>query len=200
MAFQFSGQHKFFLGVSDATPGPEGTPLETNATVDSAGDPEAGVASPVTVNTLWAAGDLQLYKNIRDLNEAGSNNTVNITTREEAELGISSEVIATTTRTLTTEILYQPANFTTGAATDLLYKALKLASINKTGIFVMDLDADPNDASIDGASGYGATYRVALSTAKPVEGVVTVTATFSGPTKGQELVWDKTAGVFKPLS
>lgn len=196
--FQFSGAHKFFVGIDSSDAGKPS--LSINATIQSDGTPEPNVSGPVTINTLVAAGDLSLYKNIRDVSESGSNNSVNITTRADAELGLSVEVIATTTKSMTTEILYKPNDHSDGSVQDLIYKQFLLASIQKKEIFMVDLDGDYTAAGVDGVIGFASNWTVALSSSKPVEGVVTATANLSSSSKGQYVIWNDSATEFRPLS
>lgn len=168
--FQFGSEHYYYFGV-DAT----GRPQAMN------GRPGDLPAPTHTYETFGPAGlDLWTeYGNIRDTSESNNNNTVNITTREDARQGNSIDVIATTSASVSLQVRYKPNAQGTTTPQDLIFAALLRASRFKKEIAAVDLDR-PIDQI--GAQGQVGNWIVAMSRSKPVEGVVVadVTLTLSG--------------------
>jgi len=157
--FQFGSEHYFYFAHN------AGVPLALN------GRPGDTPAPTNTYATFGPATDDRWdeYGNIRDTDESSNNNTVNITTREDARQGNSIEVIATTTQSMTLEIRYKPN--APGAVTpqDLIFLALLRCSRFKKEIAAVDLDRPINQI---GAQGQVGNWTVAMTRLKPVEGVV----------------------------
>ena len=118
--------------------------------------------------------DFVLMDNVRDVNESQNNNSVNITTRDDARQGLSINVIATTEAGLTFEVLYKPNNGAT--VQDESFLALLVAARTKKEIAAVDLDSSKTTL---GAQGQAGNWNVAMSRSKPVEGVVTATVTMN---------------------
>lgn len=182
-SFQFGSEHRLILGA-DAT----GLPQTISASIDTAG---ATVGAGSSINDLLTADptDFQVYDNIRDLNEAGNNQTVDITTRGIARQGLAAEVVATITDQKTFEILYRTRvnNTTVG---DPLFEALLRAEKTKSEIFAIDIDGPPNQL---GAAGQAGSYIASQTRSKAVSGAVLVSVTLSLANYGQWLIVDTAA-------
>lgn len=187
--FQFGSEHYLYIAHNS------GVPVALNGRPGDSGPP---------TNTYETFGPSGLdywdeYPNVMDLNEANNNNTVNITTRDEARQGLSSEVIATTTGSMSFQIRYKPN--TSGATTpqDAIFRALLRASRFKLEIAAVDLDRAITQT---GAQGQVGNWVVAMSRSKPVEGVVTAQVDFNLSSFGDWIIADDTSGgdAFTPLA
>lgn len=172
--FQFGYEHYLYLGIQKDTndafnpkalnsrPGDASPDIHYNGGAFSLGT--SGVAS----TGLWLE-----YANVRTVNVGGNSNSVDITTRDEARSGFSSEVDATTTGEMTFEARYKPTD-ASGAPVDLIYEALLKAWLTKKEIAAIDLDKPLGQA---GAQGLVANWTVTFGQQKEVQGVVITNVT-----------------------
>lgn len=164
--YQFGYQHRLYLAYSLSGGRAEPQSLNTRPS-DTTPD--------VTFNTaFWS-----LFDGVRDVEVGGTANTVDITTRDEARTGFSSEIDVTTSGTMTTEIRYRPTldNVSTFGTdkTGLGYEALLKTWRRRTTIAAMDLDKEITEV---GAQGLVANWGVTFTNRKEVQGVVIATVTF----------------------
>ena len=187
--FQFGSEHYLYVAHDG------GVPKAMN------GRPGDSPAPTQTYETFGPAGldYWKQYGNVRDLSESANNNTVNITTREDARQGLSIEVITTTTASMSFEIRYKPN--ASGATTpqDQIFLAILRASRFKQEIAAVDLDR-PIDQI--GAQGQVGNWTVAMARSKPVEGVVVAQVDFNLSSLGDWIIADDASGgnAFTPLA
>lgn len=156
--FQFGYEHYLYLAVDLSTP--------TNP-VPKAITARPPVAPPTTLihfnNAPW-----QEYANVRTVTVGGSANSVDITTRDEARSGFSSEVDVTTSGEMTFEVRYKRRT-DAGAIQDPIFEALLKAWLGKQEIAAVDLDGPKTR---NGAQGLVGNWTVGFSNQKEVQGVV----------------------------
>jgi hypothetical protein len=157
--FQFGFEHHLYIAATDDP-----------ATVGDATDytiPQAlnGVLTG-TVNVNNAAW--HEYANVRTVNVGGNATSVDITTREEARSGFSSEVDVTTSGEMTFEVRYKPTD-SNGVYQDVLFAALMKTWLGKKEIAAVDLD---KLYTVKGAQGLAGNWTVNFSAQKEVQGVV----------------------------
>lgn len=167
--FQFGFEHYLYIAMDevDIDPG-AGTTLApvpialTHRPVTPAPDP---LPSPYYHynNAPWVE-----YSNVRTVSVGGNANSVDITTRDEARSGFSTEVNVTTTGEMTFEVRYKPTN-DAGEVVDLLFEALLRAWLGKKEIAAVDLD---KPITSPGAQGLAGNWTVGFSNQKEVQGVV----------------------------
>lgn len=158
--FQFGFEHHLYVAIDNTTT--PGAPVPVALTQRPPGGPTAGLYHYNTAN-LWTE-----YTNVRTVNVGGNNNSVDITTRDEARTGFSTEVNVTTTGEMTFEVRYKPTN-SAGNVTDLIFEALLRAWLGKKEIAAVDLDKPLDEP---GAQGLVGNWTVGFSNQKEVQGVV----------------------------
>lgn len=191
---QFASAHRLYLAYSSADPT---TIYQTDDLIDVAGDALGGGTQ--TINDLLVAAaptKLQLYDTIRDVNVGGSNNSVNSTVREEARQGFSTEVIVTSSMSMTVQARYLPRD-ASAVLQDKGFAALLHAWASKKSIFAIDLD---KAITVAGAQGVGANWTVGYSVAKPVEGIVQIDFQLAMSSKPQLVYMNAGATEFLPVT
>lgn len=154
--FQFGYEHYLHLAVDISTPT---NPIPKAFTQRPPGDSPAIHFN----NAPW-----QEYANVRTVTVGGSANSVDITTRDEARSGFSSEVDVTTTGEMTFEVRYKRRT-DAGAIQDPIFEALLKAWLGKLEIAAVDLDGP---LTRNGAQGLAGNWTVGFSNQKEVQGVV----------------------------
>lgn len=157
--FQFGYEHYLYLGVDTTV---ATNPLARELTMRPGQTPAPTVQRHFN-NMTW-----QEYANVRTVTVGGNANSVDITTRDEARSGFSTEVDVTTSGEMTFEIRYKPTN-DAGAIQDPIFEALLKAWLGKKEIAAVDLDKKINVA---GAQGLVGNWTVSFSNQKEVQGVV----------------------------
>lgn len=149
--FQFGYEHYLYLG---ATGGP---PVDT---------PQAltGRPSETVDYTNWSANE---WANIRTLNLGGNTNSINITTRDEARSGFSSEVDVTQTGQMTFEVRYKRLNGAT--VQDPLFEVALKAWLGKLEFAACDFD---QQITVLGTQGLIGNWTATFTNNKEVEGAV----------------------------
>lgn len=169
--FQFGFEHYLYLGVTTTTTGTAPNQVTTYTPRALNARP---VASPAAGDVSYNTADLWTeYANVRTVNVGGNANSVDITTRDEARSGFSTEVDVTTTGEMTFEVRYKPTS-STGAVQDPVFEALLRAWLGKYEIAGVDLDKKIDQP---GAQGLVGNWTVSFSNQKEVQGVVLASLT-----------------------
>lgn len=159
--FQFGYEHYLYLAVDVSTP--------TNPIPKAFTQRPPGSAPAIHFNNApWVE-----YPNVRTVTVGGNANSVDITTRDEARSGFSSEVDVTTSGEMTFEVRYKRRN-DSGAIQDPIFEALLKAWLGKQEIAAVDLD---NNKGVAGAQGLVGNWTVSFSNQKEVQGVVIASLT-----------------------
>jgi hypothetical protein len=140
------------------------------------------------------------YGNVRDLTVGGSPTTADITTRDEARTGFSSEVDVFQSGSMTFQARYKPRTVGTGKGTiqDQIFEALDDAARNRTSIAGVDLDGQLIDAN-GGIKGVFANWTVTITNTKPVAGAVIADVTLKLVSFSARIVWNATTKLFEEL-
>ncbi len=162
--FQFGNEHHLYLLLdsNNKAVALNSRPGQTNPTPPT---------PAITYNSIPGGAAWTLYDAIRDLNVGGNDNTVDVTTRDEARLGFSTEVVVTTGGEMTFEVRYKRRTDvgSFGTVQDFAHEALLRAWLAKTEIAAIDLDQALGTA---GAQGLVANWSVTFGLAKPVQGML----------------------------
>ena len=154
--FQYGFQHYLYLA-------------HDGAGAAEALDSRAGALPAINFNTAsWVE-----YSNVRTVTVGGSSNSVDITTRDEARSGFSTEVDATTTGEMSFEVRYKRTT-DAGVVQDWGFEALLKTWLGRTEIAAMDLDQIITGT---GAQGLVGNWTVSFTNQKEVAGVVLATVT-----------------------
>lgn len=167
MGFQTGAQHRLYLAYSNIT-----TP-EVVDTLLNADGTEVDI-------TGTSAKDLTLVlaDQIKNVTVGGSNNKVDVTTRQTARQGFSANLIATSDATMNVQFAYEPRD-DAGAVTRNDLAILYYCFTQKLPIFAIDLDKPLAVAGVGGAQGLGANWTIGISTPKEVQGQVVVDVEFA---------------------
>lgn len=188
MAFQIGANHYLYLAYTSVTaPQSITTLLKANGTEDD----------PTKTSIL----DLTLVRHdlIKDVTVSGSNNKVDVTTRQTARQGFSASLIATSDASMTVQFAYEPRD-DAGAYTRDDIAILQYCFMTKTTIFAIDLDKPLAQAGIGGAQGIGANWSIGMSSPKPVQDQVVMDVEFALESYAQILyTTDGTQGNFRAI-
>lgn len=161
--FQFGFEHYLYLGMTNTDPDGGGPLLATPQPQALTQRPPGSTPAVHFNNASW-----QEYSNVRTVTVGGNTNSVDITTRDEARSGFSTEVDVTTSGEMTFEVRYKPTD-NAGAPQDLIFEALLKAWLGKKEIAAVDLD---KPLTSPGAQGLVGNWTVTFSNQKEVQGVV----------------------------
>lgn len=199
---QVSGSHNLYLAVKSLA-NTAATYAHPKAVTNFADGTDGSGGSGLTDGILEIiSGSLFVRsQNVRDLNEDGTENRVDVTTRADSSQGLSSEFIATTSAGFNYVMIYKgndpAAADVLKGFTDIAFRALLLAR-NRTDlkeIYAIDMDREFDFATAtnnQGIMGQAGNWTIGLTRAKPVQGVVEQTAQFALSSFGEWLVHDGT--------
>lgn len=194
--FQTGGQHRLYVGVEALTGANKGQPKFVTNFADGT-DLSGGTGLTDGINDMHTAGQLVPTLNVKDLNEDSSETKVDVSTRADSVQGITAEFITTTTNGFNYQMNYK-ANDPAGATlldayADPVFRALLLAKTTVSEIFAIDCDGFLDfvtPLNNHGIMGQAGNWTLTLSKAKPVAGVITMTATFAQSSFGELVVYD----------
>ena len=152
--FQFGYEHRLYIGanvLSDrpSTMGGNGTGTHFNTAAQ------------------WTSA----YDTIRDLDVGGSENTVDITTRDEARKGFTVEPVVSQTGQITFQIRWLPSQQADLSDADANFVKLLKAWRGQDSVALMELDQEREN---EGAQGFVGNFNISFNWNKPVQGVVVV--------------------------
>lgn len=193
MAFQIGAQHYLYLAYDSVT-----VPRTVDALIDTAGAPVG--SGTVTINTIDAEtpSKLKLADLIKDVTVGGSNNTVDVTTRQTARQGFSASIIATSDSNMQVQFAYEPRS--TAGPNPYLREDLGILQYcfaTKKTIYAIDLDASK---ATGGAQGVGANWSIGFSTPKEVQGQVVMDVEFALESYAQIVFYNSTDTEFQAIA
>ena len=157
--FQFGYEHRLYVGDAVLTDRPA---------LAGGGDTDTHF------NTAGQWPNAGMYDTIRDLDVGGSENTVDITTRDEARKGFTVEPVVSQTGQMNFQIRWQASEQADLSDADVNFVKLLKALRTQSSVALLELD---QEKSSPGAQGFVGNFNVSFNWNKPVQGVVVVDVT-----------------------